>query len=192
MSLLALSQTATVALLSAFWLAGFLLIWQLMRSRLMMLEEKLHGFGLQIDHFRRAHEDRAGAVTPDPGREGRAAIAAEVARLSDAVDSVREAQAEARVAHARAVELIERLAADLEQGRAERLVDRIKLRFSARGFNDIRVLGDLSSAGDPTRDGPLRVPLEGMKGGVTYKGYVVIDGGQVVDEKLTSSHEAFP
>ena len=56
MPLLVFSQTAATALLSALWLIGFLLIWQMMRKRIMVLEEKLHGFGLQIERFRRATE----------------------------------------------------------------------------------------------------------------------------------------
>lgn len=69
--------------------------------------------------------------------------------------------------------------------------DRIESRFRRAGFEVVRILsGDVDLEwidGDP-----VRIPLEGRRRGATYKGHVMVSGDQVVDEKMTSSHEAFP
>lgn len=188
--LLLLSSAATLGLLSVLWLAAFLLIWRLMRIRIVALEERVLGFGQQLDHLRRTVSEPRPAPVASNSNEARPATAIALDGLVDAVDSVRESQQEQAAAFARLTELVERLTGEVEQGRADRLEDRIRARFAARGFSDVRILGDLAAAQEGT--GQLRVPLESMKGGVTYKGFVVLEAGRIVDEKLTSSHDAFP
>jgi hypothetical protein len=188
--LLLLSSAATLGLLSVLWLAAFLLIWRLMRIRIVALEERVLGFGQQLDHVRRTVSEPRPAPVASNSNEARPATAIALDGLVDAVDSVRESQQEQAAAFARLTELVERLTGEVEQGRADRLEDRIRARFAARGFSDVRILGDLAAAQEGT--GQLRVPLESMKGGVTYKGFVVLEAGRIVDEKLTSSHDAFP
>jgi len=71
------------------------------------------------------------------------------------------------------------------------LRERIEARFRHAGYDVLHIL-----SGDVDRervDGdPVRIPLEGRRRGATYKGHVMISGDQVIDEKMTSSHEAFP
>jgi len=188
--ILLLSNVATMSLLSVLWLTAFLLLWRLIRIRILALEDRVLGFGQQLDHLRRTLAEPRSAPIVAPPSEVRSESAVAIDQLADTVESMRESQIEQAATHARLVELVERLASDVELGRADRLEDRIRARFAARGFNEIRILGDLAAAQEGT--GQLRVPLESTKGGMTYKGYVVLEAGKVVDEKLTTSHDAFP
>lgn len=184
------SSAATLGLLSVLWLIAFLLIWRLMRARIVALEERVVGFGQQLDHLRRTVAEPRPTSSPAVAAEVRSGPTLALDGLVDAVDSLRETQLEHAAAVARLTELVERVATDVESGRADRLEDRIRARFAGRGFTDVRILGDLAAAQEGT--GQLRVPIESMKGGVTYKGFVMLDAGRIVDEKLTSSHDAFP
>jgi hypothetical protein len=186
--ILLLSSAATIAILSALWLGAFLLVWRLMRLRIVALEERVVAFSQQLDHMRRSFAEARAPSLP-PAGNGPSPVN-EFTRLNETLDALREAQAEHATTVTRLVALVEGLATDVESGRAERLEDRIRARFSSRGFTNLRILGDLAASTDASPS--LRIPLEGMKGGVTYKGYVVLEAGNIVDEKLTSSHEAFP
>lgn len=57
-----------------------------------------------------------------------------------------------------------------------------------RGFQKISYLADLTE----DMEGEFKLPLEAYKNGAAYKGYVVIQDGCIVSEKITPAFEAFP
>lgn len=72
------------------------------------------------------------------------------------------------------------------------LRERIEVRFRRQGFDALSILGAVDLDVEAIEGEPVRVSLEGRRRGATYKGYVVLEGDRIVDEKMTSSHEAFP
>jgi len=77
---------------------------------------------------------------------------------------------------------------EVVERRGHRLREEIERYFRFAGYQSVNVLSELGVFDDE----PVRVAVTGVKGGITYKGYVVIETGRIVEEKMTSSHEVFP
>lgn len=179
MTLLLVQAVTMVSLLAVLLLAGLLMIYQLLKTRMAAIEERL-------DQLAGAVRDSARAEPPPPP-------SAEVAPVAPVAQQVDLTPLEQRL-----LELddlvrgtnrrLEDLLAEFHRERGSRLRETIERLFQGRGFQSIRILTDLSEYSDET----VRVSLEGVKGGITYKGFVQIENGAVVNENMTSSHEVFP
>ncbi|MFG0317946.1 MAG: hypothetical protein ACF8XB_11780 [Planctomycetota bacterium JB042] len=181
-------------LLGALAVGGLLLVFLLLRRRLDELSEALGAVRKEVDAangaLREAADRAAVAVVaaPEDGASGEVIetpltvdLGGQLDPLHDEVRSMRrEVQGLGR--------RVGELASELEVERGRRLGETIRERFERRGFQSIRLLADPSEL----EASDLRVAIEGVKGGITHKGYVVVEDGRVVDEKMTSSYEAFP
>lgn len=193
-----------MGLLCALTVGGLLLVFLVLRGRLDALAAELRaarrdveGVGKGLD----AIDARAAAalvevasardrLAVDEGAEeveGRASVPV-VVDLGAQLDPLHEELGRTRRELQGLTRRVGELATELEHERARRLGETIRERFERQGFQSIRVLADPSLL----EGGDARVPLEGMKGGITYKGYVVVEDGRIVDEKMTSSYEVFP
>lgn len=188
MALLLLSELGTIGLLSALWLVGFLLIWNLMRVRIVELEQKIHALVIRSETARSVPET-ARIIPEDKTGPRLDELARDVASTKDSLERVAAVQERLHDDTAYLLERVERLATALEQSRAGELSDRIHDRLGSRGFSDVRILGELT---DVPVDAPLKVMVEARKSGISYKGFVVVADGNIVDEKMTSAHELFP
>lgn len=181
-----------MGLLGALTVGGLLLVFLVLRNR-------LDGLAAELGALRRDVDAAGGAVKELAARaEGLASASAPAAselaepaltvdfggQLDPLFDEVTRMRREVQGLGRRVGEL----AGELETERGRRLGETIRERFERQGFQSIRVLSDPSEL----EGAEARVPIEGVKGGITYKGYVLVEDGRVVDEKMTSSYEVFP
>jgi len=66
--------------------------------------------------------------------------------------------------------------------------DLVERKFFAQGYTSVVILSDLE--GD--LEEPVELQLEAVRGGISYKGTVVIQNDSVVDARLKPSYEVFP
>ncbi len=66
--------------------------------------------------------------------------------------------------------------------------DAIERRFYNQGYTSVEVLADL----DDLDDEAAKVPVEVVRSGVTYKGYVVVRDGAVAEASVKPPYEVFP
>ena len=64
----------------------------------------------------------------------------------------------------------------------------IERSFAKQGYGEVRIRSDLTRIGA----GPQRLQVEVTREGVAYKGFVVVQGGNVVDSRLLPTYEVFP
>lgn len=172
MEALLASSVAATATVAVLLLAGLLLVFLLLRSRLDLFDRNLASL---------AREVRQAASQPPPQPPAIELPVVDLAPIEARLDELR------RLLDA----LHERLgavAAEVSLERSVRLHEMIERRFRGLGFESIRILSDLAAIGEE----PAQVNVEVIKGGSTRKGYVVIDKGRVVGERLSSSYEVFP
>jgi len=172
MSILLVSNLALTATLGLLLLCGLLLIYFLLRARLGRLEDVLAEHGRGLKQLSRAIAPGSRPEAPPP---------IDLEPLNSSLEGIR-GSLDAVEEH------LDSVASDLRREREVRLREMIERRFHGRGFQSIQILGDLAGG----FHGAVRVTVEGQKGGVTYKGYVALEEGQIIDEKLSSSHEIFP
>ena len=173
MSILLASNLAVTATLGILLLSGLLLIYCLLRTHLLRFEGSLLALSRQLEQYcnKPAPEPLVVAAPLPVNLEPLALSVAELQRSLDAVE-----------------EHLESVAGELNRDREVRLREMVERRFHGRGYQSIQILGDLADG----FHGAARISIEGQKGGVTYKGHVILEEGQIVDEKMTSSHEIFP
>ncbi len=170
MEVLLASSVAATAGVAVLLLFGLLLIFLLLRARLDLFERSLGALAREV-------REALSRPAPPPIELPEVDLAplearlAEVRRLLDVL-----------------AERLDLVAAEVSLERSVRLHEMIERRFRGLGYESIRILSDLAAIGEE----PAQVNVEATKGGTTRKGYVVIDKGRVVDEKLSSSYEVFP
>lgn len=171
-----------VAFVAVLVLVGMLLVYRLLGVRLAAFGRELESMRRELERAERTRAELPRAAEPPaPAPVTVRVPEIDLAPLRADVAGVRE---ELNVLGAN----LERLAAALERERGARVFEQIEQRFRAAGYSRVRVLADAASIGS----GPHKVAVEGTKNGIALKGYVVVDGGRIVEEKMTSSHEVFP
>ena len=71
------------------------------------------------------------------------------------------------------------------------LLSEIERRLQADGYMNIHLLAEASEPPeDPGTE--YRLPLEAHRDGVAFKGYVTIQDGRIVSERIKPAYEAFP
>jgi hypothetical protein len=208
MASLLLSDHAATAILSALWLAGFVAVWWLMRLRIQALEGRFLQLSQSIEALRRSNEPRAKVVSGEEGERDRGEevsrivstlerlsdlsrdVEAGVGRLASRVDALESALGARvdRLGESLLARQLEASHGSATSDRGDPLEARLRAEFAARGFTVLRLMGDVAAVGDE----PTRVPIEAVRQGVTYKGHVVLAGGRIVDEKLSSGTDVFP
>lgn len=201
MMLLMLSPTSALAFVAILVLAGLLLVYLLLRGRIGELSHavaRMQGELARLSVALVAVEEATRierATPPPPPLPVAAPVPAELPPIEVRAD-VDLSQVEAELAELR--KLMTRLA---ERPDPPPVVAKappdirevIESRFRGQGYDRVRVLL-ADGAADPCigESGSRRVSVEGARRGLTYKGYVVIEHGRVIEEKMTSSHEVFP
>ncbi len=176
---LLLTDTAWFALLAALLFGGLLLIQWTVRTRLIVFSEQLDGVRREVDNvaqdFAQAQSQAQSAppALPAPVVD-LAPIQTELARLAHDVSEIEKS--------------LGQMNEELRATRGERVREALERRLRSLGFQTVAVLADLQAIGP----GPTRITVAGTKAGISHKGYVVVEGGRVLEEKLTSSHEVFP
>lgn len=195
---LGVSAVTAVATIGVLVLLGLFLIYYLLQKRLVGFGSDLRRLQRDIhelkEDMRKVYAARAVVTRKEPAPAPPPPPTPVPVDLSGIESTLREMQGAI-------TELSERSPVVVEQNGvappppptlpAITLRERIEARFRHAGYDVLHIL-----SGDVDReriDGdPVRVPLEGRRRGATYKGHVMISGDQVIDEKMTSSHEAFP
>lgn len=182
-SLLLISSAAASGLVAVLVLAGLVIIWAMLRMRMTEQAGRLELIQLELRQLAQQQMDPPPIVVP------RDALPIPSPPPSD-LAPLREEVGELRVQLAAISAKLDALSARGNDGRspAAPLAERIAGRFAQKGYQSVKVLSDLERLGDV----PTKVAVEGKKGGLTFKGFVVVDRGEIVDEKMTSSHEIFP
>jgi hypothetical protein len=72
--------------------------------------------------------------------------------------------------------------------RAAEIEDVIRRWCRGSGYDEVQIMSDTSRLGAA----PSKVRVEARKGGVAYKGHVVVQKDQVLEGRLLPAYEAFP
>jgi len=72
--------------------------------------------------------------------------------------------------------------------RSQAVRDLIERKFFSQGYETVVVLSDL----DGDLEEPISVRVEAVRGGISYKGMVVIQNDTVVEANLMPSYDVFP
>jgi len=83
---------------------------------------------------------------------------------------------------------VERIEENLGRRRSGSIRDLVERKFFNQGYSEVSVLTDL----DDLDEEPYRLQVEAIRGGITYKGTVVIQHDSVVEATLKPSYEVFP
>lgn len=200
-----------MGLLGALTVGGLLLVFLVLRNRLDGLTRDLEGVKREVEAVGRSVTAAADRIVNDAEARsvGLLAVGSEVTATSESaapaapsepieqtftvdiagqLDPLHDELGRMRGEFQGLVRRVGEIGTALESERGRRLGDTIRDRFERQGFRSIRFLTEPTELEEPES----RVALEGVKGGITYKGYVVVEDGRVVDEKMTSSYEVFP
>ena len=109
-------------------------------------------------------------------------------QLEEHMDSVRQLGAQANEALDGIHRGVMELNAKFGVRRAQAVQDLVERKFFGQGYTSVIVLSDLE--GD--LEEPLTLQVEAVRGGISYKGMVVIQNNSVVDARLKPSYEVFP
>jgi len=182
---------AAIGLVGALVVGGLLLVFLVLRGRLDALSAGISSTRHDVDRLGtdvRAREVPKPSIPEDDELARPEDAPATPADVAARVDPIHDELLGLRREVQTLVRRVGELTAEFETERNRRLEETIEERFQRKGFTSVRLLGSPSE--EPVTN--ARIPLEGVKGGITYKGYVVIDDGRIVDEKMTSSYEVFP
>ncbi len=186
---LLLTDTAWFSALAALLFGGLALILWTLRTRLTAFSEQLDAVRQEVDNvaqdFAQSHAQAAPPPAPVeppqppvplvlPPPVDLAPLSADVERLAREVAQISTT--------------LSQVNEEMRAQRGERVRESIERRLRNLGFQTVAVLADLQAIGP----GPTRITVAGTKAGISHKGYVVVEGGRVLEEKMTSSHEVFP
>ncbi|MFH0944758.1 MAG: hypothetical protein V2A76_06130 [Planctomycetota bacterium] len=189
MPILLLENLGLTATFSVLLLGGLLLVFFLLRSRLDLLLSDLARLGKDLGRMGN-DLDRLGndldqmkdrTEPPPPPPPPPPSVPVDLSPVHAALDEMRQ-ELSGMERH------LESMAGDLARERSVHMREMVERRFYGRGYQSIRVVGEIPYG----LKEPMRLPVEGTKGGVTYKGFVMIEDGQIVEEKMSSSTEVFP
>jgi hypothetical protein len=155
--------------LTAAGVAAILVCFLLVYLRTRRLEELLRGLGTleELNRELRGVRERLPRTDLKPIEE----------LLRGINESVRSNEAAVR-------QLLERLRPHPET----ELRGAIERSFAKQGYGEVRIRSDLGAVGP----GRQRLQVEVTREGAAYKGFVVVEGGSVVDSRLLPTYEVFP
>ena len=109
-------------------------------------------------------------------------------KLEEHMDGIQQQGAHANEALGGIYRGVMELNAKFGMRRAQAVQDLVERKFFGQGYASVVILSDLE--GD--LEEPLSLQIEEVRGGISYKGTVVIQNGNVVDARLKPSYEVFP
>lgn len=166
----------TGALLAALSVGGLLIGFLLLYVRFARIEELLS----RLQEIQSLSEEI---------RELRKTMSAlSFAGLEENVEGVREHNRRIEAILDHSLRQLVELNGNFGQRRSHAVRDLIERKFFSQGYETVVVLSDLE--GD--LEEPLTVMVEALRGGISFKGSVVVQNETVVEANLKPSYEVFP
>ena len=185
----------------ALFFAALLVGYVLVHLRMVRFEAYLQNLaGIRgLDERLRSLDDCVKQLAEKSGRPNFEGIAAQLDRLHEDLEDLREATGEVRSAVVQIPSAAVVAASGMDgssdggmahsKSAATRIVAMIEIRLLQLGYHNIRLLGDLS---DVQMADEIEVHVEGERNGMPFKGRVLVRNGSVHDVNMQSVAQAFP